>query len=328
MRLNRATPFLALVLMGFATHSVQSHATPLTYAQAYGSALATPAVDPTSPWNDVFKSGSQSASTNVAPKTGTSSFGTASANMVDGTLHVSSYVDTSDPNITSAQVFASARLMDRFIFSTQNGNPYAFQSSDSVTFHIDVDGISYFEEVNAAFGGNTAIQLRFAWWGTGKSIGNTSEFANIRDYTSLCSIQTNEHDTSTSQGGAGGPVCGGVFSIRNSQNGVPFSFSDGFDFTFNPMGDFDWAIELTAMSSAGDYSDGTPFKAYMDASHTATLSFIGPDGAIVSAASGLFPFSRTGNTVPEPLTLPLIGAALAGFAALRRNYRHETTQPA
>ena len=59
----------------------------------------------------------------------------------------------------------------------------------------------------------------------------------------------------------------------------------------------------------------------MDFSHTLNLGYTGPDGSTTGSISGAFPNTvRTIDPIPspEPLTLSLFGAGLAGIAGMKR----------
>jgi hypothetical protein len=84
----------------------------------------------------------------------------------------------------------------------------------------------------------------------------------------------------------------------------------------NVGGDFDWSLTLgfSGQDAYAGYYD-------MDFSHTLNLGYTGPDGSTTGSISGAFPNTvRTTDPVPspEPLTLSLFGAGLAGLAAAKR----------
>lgn len=62
----------------------------------------------------------------------------------------------------------------------------------------------------------------------------------------------------------------------------------------------------------------------MDFSHTLNLGYTGPDGSTTGSISGAFPNTvRTADPIPspEPLSLSLFGAGLAGLAAAKRRQK-------
>jgi|GEM_PF-1863175 len=82
-----------------------------------------------------------------------------------------------------------------------------------------------------------------------------------------------------------------------------------------PGGDFDWSLTLGFSGQdavAGDYQ--------MDFSHTLNFAYTGPDGSETGSISGAFPGTfKVSDPVPspEPFTLSLFGAGLAGVFSLR-----------
>lgn len=80
-----------------------------------------------------------------------------------------------------------------------------------------------------------------------------------------------------------------------------------------PGSDFDWQI---IMGSAGWLY--TPGSYDFDFSHTVTVGYQGPAGALTQSVSGIFP-GTLALPVPEPTTWSLMGLGLLGLLALRKH---------
>jgi PEP-CTERM motif len=90
--------------------------------------------------------------------------------------------------------------------------------------------------------------------------------------------------------------------------------------SFAPEGSFEWKafLDISTQFSA-DIPLGYRPTFVMDFSHTIGASFVGPDGTVTTAASGLFP--DTVSAVPEPHAYTLALAGLAAAALMSRKRR-------
>jgi PEP-CTERM motif len=111
-----------------------------------------------------------------------------------------------------------------------------------------------------------------------------------------------------------------IYYTDPSGNSTPLAITAGYttipseiSTTFAPGGDFDWALLLGA---SGQEGVGQSFD--VDLSHTLTLDYVAPEGTTTVSDSGLFDNISDETEVPEPLTLSLFGAGLAGAVAMRR----------
>ncbi|HEY4125611.1 MAG TPA: PEP-CTERM sorting domain-containing protein [Rhizomicrobium sp.] len=105
-------------------------------------------------------------------------------------------------------------------------------------------------------------------------------------------------------------------ALTPNETYVDFADTINISEDIQPGGDFDWSLTL---GFSGQDQDAGQYD--MDFSHTLNLSYTGPEGSTTGSISGVFP-----NTVlttdpvpsPEPFSLSLFGAGLAGLAASRR----------
>lgn len=229
------------------------------------------------------------------------------ADLSSGTLgaygEVYDFTDPADPNI---YVLASgvAEFGDSFTTSTQNG-PFVWSSSDTVTFSMVLNG---------ARGGNFSSVANSLPWQVSIAIYRPG---------SIGPGYSDAEDVLVDVGWRENRTAAGVSTIYDDTyrpSLIPVSFSHAgslesggvlLNASFNPGGDFDWSIRLSAGAAL---TPGTGHQ-YSDMSHTLTVNYEGIAGTITQSGSGVFP-----TTIPEPETyaMMLAGLGLVGWIARRR----------
>ncbi|HVP86166.1 MAG TPA: PEP-CTERM sorting domain-containing protein [Rhizomicrobium sp.] len=232
--------------------------------------------------------------------------GTAYANMASGQLKAESF--SNDPEGQFFYNQQNAIFGDGFRAMTPSG-PFQWTPGSSGRFDITLDGTVSASPDITTMGVGGFIILTIYQPGTLDPNQNLVGSPNILAYYMWLVGNPNQNIYSCDFHGNCVPL---------TPNEVFTDFGDAIHVSqdINVGGDFDWSLILgfSGQDSTAGYYD-------MDFSHTLDLSYTGPDGTTTGSISGAFPNTvLTSDPVdaPEPFTLSLFGAGLAGLSAARR----------
>ena len=233
--------------------------------------------------------------------------GFASADLATGQLKMRSAVvdtdGTTNPSLQSNAIFG-----DSFTAQTPTGSPFTWNSASQAAFTVNLNGSLTSSAPLATVGGDVFVVLSILKAGTldpDKPLVN-GPTAIQYFFWNIGNPGTKIYYTDQ-QGNSQPLIPTAEFTT------IPASLNA----SFNPSGNFDWVLLLGADGQLG--TAGSSFD--LDLSHTATLSYAGPDGSVTTAGSGQFKnFDATlpPTTVPEPATLALLSISAFVAAAWRR----------
>ncbi len=249
------------------------------------------------------------ASTQYAGSDGWGSVGgLASADLASGQLKSRSAVNFVSPPDAALYMQSNARFGDGFRTNTAAGSPFTWVPGQGARFSMRLDGtMTSTPQPLEAMNGGAFLILTLFQPGTLTPEQNAISGPNIiRSYTYYLG-NPNQNLVSCFMGSCVPVIPAAIFT----------SFADGLDIVqdINPGGDFDWQVLLGA---AGWQTMPGSFD--FDFSHTVTVGYQGPAGALTSSVSGAFNNIGAPLPVPEPgaWSLMLAGLAATGWMVRRR----------
>lgn len=234
------------------------------------------------------------------------------------------------PGGVSAQASASATFADTISFANGAGRPYLWSQGEQFTFNFAIDGQIDLPAGHAAptsYLGLTYAAVRLNVYRAGQGFsaiqafqdfaqtmdwGNDADVAHFYDLNDAINVAT-----LTSQYWLVGDSL--VSPSWYTDPGVQFVSLDDtgaaqLQFSFAADGDFEFVLSLETTASVDLAYQGLTSR--VDFSHTLKTSFVAPEGATVSSASGLLP-GTVGN-VPEPEGYALLIGGLSVLAWTQR----------
>jgi hypothetical protein len=239
---------------------------------------------------------------------GFTNYAYAQANLYTATMKIRASSSLSNPEVTSPYSQSNATFSDGFTTTNLNGELFKWNGA-TATFNLNFGNNNLID----SYGNNTGAA--FVILGINEK-GTTD--ANSNWFTGADNIKYFLYEF--------GPNATDIYytynhvstkmDVKQNYASVPTSIST----SFQPGGDFDWVLLFGASGQAfATIEDAGGFD--FDLSHTLTLDYVAPEGTITKSDSGVFG-TQAVDEIPEPLTLALFAAGLAGLAGLRRAPRN------
>lgn len=231
--------------------------------------------------------------------------GLAAADLAAGTLKTRATVDFVAPPNAALYMQSNAKFGDGFRTTTGSGTPFNWLPGSGARFSMHLDGSMTSTQPLESLNGGAFLILSLFQPGTLDPNQNVVAGANLIKSYAYFLGNPNQNLQSCSNG-----VCVSIVPEATFTD-----FSHGVDISQNitPGSDFDWQVVLGSAAwlfNPGSYD--------FDFSHTLTVGYQGPAGALTQSVSGLFGNIGDPLSVPEPGSLIL---ALAGLFAMRSGVR-------
>jgi hypothetical protein len=200
---------------------------------------------------------------------------------------------------------SNTRFGDGFRTTTTGGSPFAWVPGQGARFSLHLDGTMTSTQPLESLGGGAFLILTLFQPGTLTADQNGISGPNILKSYAYFLGNPNQNLLSCFQGSCVSIIPEATFT----------DFADGLDIVqdINPGGDFDWQVLLG--SAAWLYEPGSYD---FDFSHTVTVGYQGPAGALTQSVSGVF--DNIGDpvalVVPEPGSLLMVLMGLGVLVGL------------
>jgi hypothetical protein len=242
--------------------------------------------------------------------------GLASADLSSGQLKTRAAVDFVSPPDAALYMQSNTRFGDGFRTTTTGGSPFAWVPGQGARFSLHLDGTMTSTQPLESLGGGAFLILTLFQPGTLTADQNGISGPNILKSYAYFLGNPNQNLLSCFQGSCVSIIPEATFT----------DFADGLDIVqdINPGGDFDWQVLLG--SAAWLYEPGSYD---FDFSHTVTVGYQGPAGALTQSVSGVF--DNIGDpvalVVPEPGSLLMVLMGLGGLVGLGRHRQQAIAHP-
>lgn len=268
----------------------------------------------------------------------------ASADLSTGTLKAVSSLSfgtnaygSSGTNVNFATARAEATIADTFHFASGDA-PFVWNDLDAFTFKLALDGVTQIPDFVTA-GPSTStmtwaslnltllrpggLEARYqfqhfdynAYADANGADAASAEFMRLA--TEANSYFITSYGWCLGDNRTQSDFCGGDYY---KQVDLDDTGAANVDVSFNPGGDFEWMFTLETSAKLDVAYENTGIV--LDFSHTLNVDFEAPPDVDVYSASGVFPHTLAatdpGNAVPEPASLALFGAGIAGVFSWRK----------
>lgn len=230
--------------------------------------------------------------------------GMASADLASGQLKAQAAVNFVAPPDSALYMQTNTRFGDGFRTSSADGSPFSWVPGQGARFTMHLDGSMNATQPLESLNGGAFLILSLFQPGTLTAEQNGISGPNIIKSYAYFLGNPNQNLLSCFQGS-----CVPILPTASYTN-----FSGGLDIVqdIDPGGDFDFQVLLG--SAAWMYSPGSYD---FDFSHTVTVGYNGPAGALTQSVSGQFGNIGAALAVPEPGSLALVLLGLLAISARR-----------